>query len=72
MELVDNNKFKESTYDTPEGRRSWFNKLVGGNRFDFYRRNFWVFIKTGTVAKFGFLDARNQVKFSTHSGLCSW
>ena len=67
MEFVTNNIFKEDTYDTPEGRRSWFNKLMGGCRFDFYRRNFWVFIKTGTVAKFGRLDAQNQVKFSTQN-----
>ena len=37
------------------------------HRFDFYRRNFWVFIKTGTVAKFGRLDARNQIKYSTQN-----
>ena len=64
QDLAENNLFKGDTYDTPEGRRSFFNKLVLGSRVDFYVRNFAVFQQSGACAGRGELDAFNQIKYS--------
>lgn len=64
QDLAENNLFKGDTYDTPEGRRSFFNKLVFGSRVDFYVRNFAVFQQSGACAGRGELDAFNQIKYS--------
>ncbi len=64
QELAEFNRYKGDTYDTPEGKRSFFNKLVLGNRIDFYVRNFFVFQQSGACAGRGQLDGSNQIKYS--------
>lgn len=67
MDLVSNNIFKDANYDTKDGKRTFFNRLILGNRFDFYIRNFIVFAKTGACARQGKLDAEKQVYYSTQN-----
>ena len=64
QDLASNNLFKGDSYDTPEGKRSFFNKLVLGSRVDFYVRNFAVFQQSGACAGRGELDGFNQIKYS--------
>ncbi|WP_176013408.1 1-acyl-sn-glycerol-3-phosphate acyltransferase [Victivallis sp. Marseille-Q1083] len=59
-----NNLFEGDTYDTPPGRRSWEDRLLLGNRFHFYLRNFWIFCQTGCCARRGHLTAERQIHYS--------
>ena len=64
QDLVTNNRFTSDTYDTPDGKRTLCNKLLFGNRIDFYVRNFAVFQQSGACAGRGELDGFQQVKYS--------
>jgi 1-acyl-sn-glycerol-3-phosphate acyltransferase len=63
-----NNMFDKDSYDTPaETKRSFMNRLLLGNRFYFYAKNFYIFFKTGMCAKRGELDAENQIFYSNQN-----
>jgi 1-acyl-sn-glycerol-3-phosphate acyltransferase len=63
-----NNMFHEDTYDTPENtKKFWGFRLLLGNRFYFYIRNFYVFFKTGMCARRGELDGENQIFYSNQN-----
>lgn len=63
-----NNLFHGDTYDTPEGtRRFLLDRLLLGNRFYFYLRNFFTFYKTGKCGRKNKLDQFNQVRFSNEN-----
>jgi 1-acyl-sn-glycerol-3-phosphate acyltransferase len=59
------NLFQEDSYDTPENTKRFLtDRMVLGNRFSFYARNFAIFTQTGRYAKMGMLDKTHQIKFS--------
>lgn len=59
------NPFSENSYDTPDNcRRFLSDRLLLGNRFSFYIRNFHVFIQTGIHGKKGTLDRERQISQS--------
>ena len=63
-----NNMFDKDSYDTPaDKKRSLLNRLLLGNRFYFYFKNFYIFFKTGMCAKRGELDAENQIYYSNQN-----
>ncbi len=62
------NPFPEDSYDTPDNCPRYISdRLLFGNRFSFYARNFYVFYKTGVCAKKGLLDAKNQISYSVEN-----
>lgn len=63
-----NNMFDKDSYDTPaEKKRSLMNRLLLGNRFYFYAKNFYIFFKTGMCARRSELDAENQIFYSNQN-----
>jgi len=63
-----NNMFDKDSYDTPaEKKRSLMNRLLLGNRFYFYAKNFYIFFKTGICARRSELDAENQIFYSNQN-----
>jgi len=68
MELAPkNNLFHEDTYDTPENRRCWGDRLLLGSSAYFYGSNFNTFRRTGICARKGELSAEMQVWHSTRN-----
>ncbi len=62
------NLFPLDSYDTPEeSKRGWMDKLVLGNRFHFFLRNYLIFMKTGICARRGKLDQERQIYFSNQN-----
>ena len=63
-----NNMFDKDSYDTPAGKkRSLMNRLLLGNRFYFYIKNFYIFFKTGMCARRSELNAENQIFYSNQN-----
>jgi 1-acyl-sn-glycerol-3-phosphate acyltransferase len=57
--------FEGDSYTTPKNaKRFLLDRLLLGNRFYFYLRNFYVFYQTGKCARKNKLDGENQVYYS--------